>query len=62
MTRRPFDLALSLGVPHGGEAHEAAIAHVLDAAKRAGKTAAIFCARSLCRSRGTTAEHLARRH
>jgi 4-hydroxy-2-oxoheptanedioate aldolase len=41
--RRPFDLAMSLGVKPGDEAHEAAIARVLAACQRAGKPAAIFC-------------------
>ncbi|EIM84048.1 Phosphoenolpyruvate/pyruvate domain-containing protein [Stereum hirsutum FP-91666 SS1] len=39
----PFDLALSMGVEFGSEAHEAAIAKILASAKKAGKTAAIFC-------------------
>lgn len=39
----PFDLAVSMGVEFGGEAHEAAIAKILAACKKAGKTAAIFC-------------------
>ncbi|KAJ1322845.1 4-hydroxy-2-oxoheptanedioate aldolase [Microdochium nivale] len=39
----PFDLAKSMGVERGGDQHEAAIAHILKAAKDAGKQAAIFC-------------------
>lgn len=33
-----------MGVEFGSEAHEAAIAKILASAKKAGKTAAIFCA------------------
>jgi 2-keto-3-deoxy-L-rhamnonate aldolase RhmA len=40
---RPFDLAFSLGVKPGSEEHEAAIAKILAACKKAGKVAAIFC-------------------
>lgn len=36
-----------MGVERGGEQHEAAIAHILKAAKDAGKQAAIFCTWSL---------------
>lgn len=32
-----------MGVPFGSEAHDAAIARILAAAKKHGKTAAIFC-------------------
>jgi 4-hydroxy-2-oxoheptanedioate aldolase len=39
----PFDLSVSMGVPFGSEEHEAAIAKVLEACKKAGKVAAIFC-------------------
>jgi len=39
----PFDLALSMGVEFGGEAHEAAIAKILSTAQKRGKVAAIFC-------------------
>lgn len=39
----PFDLAKQMRVTRGGEEHEAAIQRVLNAAKSAGKTAAIFC-------------------
>ncbi|PBK92698.1 Phosphoenolpyruvate/pyruvate domain-containing protein [Armillaria gallica] len=39
----PFDLAVSMGVEFGGEEHEAAISRILDACKKAGKAAAIFC-------------------
>lgn len=39
----PFDLALQLGVPRGGDEHEAAIQSVLRACKAHGKKAAIFC-------------------
>ncbi|KAF9260460.1 Phosphoenolpyruvate/pyruvate domain-containing protein [Marasmius fiardii PR-910] len=39
----PFDLALSLGVEFGSEEHEAAITKVLNACKKHGKVAAIFC-------------------
>jgi 4-hydroxy-2-oxoheptanedioate aldolase len=35
-----------MGVEFGGKEHEAAIAHILDAAHAARKTAAIFCART----------------
>lgn len=39
----PFDLAKQMRVTRGGEEHEAAIQRVLDAARSAGKKAAIFC-------------------
>ncbi|KIK64920.1 hypothetical protein GYMLUDRAFT_94405 [Collybiopsis luxurians FD-317 M1] len=39
----PFDLAMSMGVEFGGEAHEAAIAKILATAQKHGKVAAIFC-------------------
>ncbi|KAK7441770.1 hypothetical protein VKT23_009207 [Stygiomarasmius scandens] len=39
----PFDLAVSMGVEFGGPEHEAAIAKILAACKKAGKVAAIFC-------------------
>ncbi|KAJ7075665.1 Phosphoenolpyruvate/pyruvate domain-containing protein [Mycena belliarum] len=39
----PFDLAVSMGVEFGGEEHEAAITKILEATKRAGKIAGIFC-------------------
>ncbi|KAK0236905.1 Pyruvate/Phosphoenolpyruvate kinase-like domain-containing protein [Armillaria nabsnona] len=39
----PFDLAVSMGVEFGGVEHEAAISKILDACKKAGKAAAIFC-------------------
>ncbi|KAJ5181297.1 Pyruvate/Phosphoenolpyruvate kinase [Penicillium cf. griseofulvum] len=39
----PFDLAKQMRVTRGGEEHEAAIQRVLNAAKSAGKKAAIFC-------------------
>ncbi|KAF9074636.1 Phosphoenolpyruvate/pyruvate domain-containing protein [Rhodocollybia butyracea] len=39
----PFDLALSMGVEFGGEAHEAAIAKILAAAQKHKKVAAMFC-------------------
>ncbi|KAJ3856079.1 Phosphoenolpyruvate/pyruvate domain-containing protein [Lentinula lateritia] len=39
----PFDLALSMGVQFGSEAHEAAISKILASAKKHGKVAAIFC-------------------
>ncbi|KAF8922124.1 Phosphoenolpyruvate/pyruvate domain-containing protein [Mucidula mucida] len=39
----PFDLSVSMGVDFGSEEHEAAIAKILAACKKAGKTAAIFC-------------------
>lgn len=45
----PFDLAKQMGVPRGGEQHEAAIQRILAAAHAAGKTAAIFC--MFCTSR-----------
>lgn len=32
-----------MGVPRGGDAHEAAIQRILKAAQSAGKKAAIFC-------------------
>ncbi|CAG8249888.1 unnamed protein product [Penicillium olsonii] len=39
----PFDLAKQMRVTHGGQEHEAAIQRILDAARAAGKKAAIFC-------------------
>lgn len=39
----PFDLAKQTGVVRGGEEHEAMIQRTLQAAKAAGKKAAIFC-------------------
>ncbi|KAJ6524583.1 Phosphoenolpyruvate/pyruvate domain-containing protein [Mycena capillaripes] len=39
----PYDLAVSMGVEFGGSEHEAAIAKILDATKKAGKVAGIFC-------------------
>ncbi|GAD97194.1 4-hydroxy-2-oxovalerate aldolase [Paecilomyces variotii No. 5] len=39
----PFDLSKQMGVLRGGEEHEAAIKHILAAAHKAGKKAAIFC-------------------
>ncbi|KAJ3869362.1 Phosphoenolpyruvate/pyruvate domain-containing protein [Lentinula novae-zelandiae] len=39
----PFDLALSMGVQFGSEAHEAVISKILASAKKHGKVAAIFC-------------------
>lgn len=39
----PFDLAKQMRVTRGGEEHEAAIQRVLNAARAAGKKAAIFC-------------------
>ncbi|KLO09963.1 Phosphoenolpyruvate/pyruvate domain-containing protein [Schizopora paradoxa] len=39
----PFDLSLSLGVPFGGEAHQSAIARVLEVSHKYGKKAAIYC-------------------
>ncbi|KAJ7629981.1 Phosphoenolpyruvate/pyruvate domain-containing protein [Mycena polygramma] len=39
----PFDLAVSMGLEFGGPEHEAAIAKILDATKKAGKVAGIFC-------------------
>ncbi|KAE8380345.1 Pyruvate/Phosphoenolpyruvate kinase-like domain-containing protein [Aspergillus bertholletiae] len=39
----PFDLAKQIGVVHGGPEHKAAIQRILQAAKAAGKKAAIFC-------------------
>ncbi|RAL01124.1 HpcH/HpaI aldolase family protein [Aspergillus ibericus CBS 121593] len=39
----PFDLAKQMGVRRGSDEHERAIQRVLDAARRFGKTAAIFC-------------------
>ncbi|CAK5274163.1 unnamed protein product [Mycena citricolor] len=39
----PFDLATSMNVEFGGEEHEAAMAKVVTACKKAGKVAAIFC-------------------
>ncbi|KAG7447317.1 Phosphoenolpyruvate/pyruvate domain-containing protein [Guyanagaster necrorhizus] len=39
----PFDLAVSMGVEFGGVEHEAAISKILEACKKAGKSAAIFC-------------------
>ncbi|KAJ5602402.1 hypothetical protein N7537_005358, partial [Penicillium hordei] len=39
----PFDLAKQMRVTRGGEEHEAAIQRVLNAARSAGKKAAIFC-------------------
>ncbi|KAK7039229.1 putative ribokinase [Paramarasmius palmivorus] len=39
----PFDLAVSMGVEFGGAEHEAAISKILNACKKAGKVAAIFC-------------------
>lgn len=46
----PFDLAKSMDVEFGGDAHQAAIARILKATKAAGKIASIFCASSLSRS------------
>ncbi|BGP36176.1 hypothetical protein JCM10449v2_000074 [Rhodotorula kratochvilovae] len=39
----PFDLAKSMDVQFGGDAHQAAIAKILKATKAAGKFASIFC-------------------
>ncbi|KAJ7042802.1 Phosphoenolpyruvate/pyruvate domain-containing protein [Mycena alexandri] len=39
----PYDLAVSMGVEVGGPEHEAAIAKILEATKKAGKVAGIFC-------------------
>jgi hypothetical protein len=39
----PYDLSKFLNVEFGGKEHEAAIQKTLDAAHKAGKTAAIFC-------------------
>ncbi|KAG7087454.1 hypothetical protein E1B28_013420 [Marasmius oreades] len=39
----PYDLSISMGVEFGGEEHEAAINKILNACKRHGKIAAIFC-------------------
>ncbi|KAJ7619349.1 Phosphoenolpyruvate/pyruvate domain-containing protein [Roridomyces roridus] len=39
----PYDLAVSMGVEHGSAEHEAAIAKILEATKKAGKVAGIFC-------------------
>ncbi|KAJ7452167.1 Phosphoenolpyruvate/pyruvate domain-containing protein [Mycena galericulata] len=39
----PYDLAVSMGVEVGGAEHEAAIATILDATKKVGKIAGIFC-------------------
>ncbi|PYI12330.1 Phosphoenolpyruvate/pyruvate domain-containing protein [Aspergillus sclerotiicarbonarius CBS 121057] len=39
----PFDLAKQMGVLRGSEEHESAIQRVLDAARKYGKIAAIFC-------------------
>ncbi|GAA6006872.1 hypothetical protein JCM10207_009119 [Rhodosporidiobolus poonsookiae] len=39
----PFDLAKSMGIEFGCEAHEQAIARILKATKDAGKVASIFC-------------------
>lgn len=38
----PYDLAIAMGVEHGSQEHEAAMQSVLDAANKAGKTAAMF--------------------
>ncbi|RSH88915.1 hypothetical protein EHS25_002577 [Saitozyma podzolica] len=40
----PYDLSKQMGVAFGGEEHEAALQSILDATKKAGKTAAIYCA------------------
>lgn len=42
----PFDLAKSMDVEFGGDAHQAAVARILKATKAAGKVASIFCASS----------------
>ncbi|KAF7373520.1 hypothetical protein MSAN_00562400 [Mycena sanguinolenta] len=39
----PFDLAVSMGVEFGGPEHRAAVAKILEATKKAGKVAGIFC-------------------
>ncbi|KAJ7468456.1 Phosphoenolpyruvate/pyruvate domain-containing protein [Mycena latifolia] len=39
----PYDLAVSMGVEVGGAEHEAALAKILEATKKAGKIAGIFC-------------------
>ncbi|KAJ7854992.1 Phosphoenolpyruvate/pyruvate domain-containing protein [Mycena olivaceomarginata] len=39
----PYDLAVSMGVEVGGAEHSAAVKKILDATKRAGKVAGIFC-------------------
>lgn len=46
----PFDLAKSMDVEFGGDAHQAAVARILKATKAAGKVASIFCASSLSQS------------
>lgn len=38
----PYDLAIAMGVEHGSKEHEDAMESVLTAAKKAGKTAAMF--------------------
>ncbi|KAJ7153572.1 Phosphoenolpyruvate/pyruvate domain-containing protein [Mycena crocata] len=39
----PYDLAVSMGVDVGSPEHEAALQKILDATKKAGKVAGIFC-------------------
>ncbi|KAJ7146045.1 Phosphoenolpyruvate/pyruvate domain-containing protein [Mycena epipterygia] len=39
----PYDLAVSMGVEVGSDEHEAAILKILEATKKAGKIAGIFC-------------------
>lgn len=39
----PYDLSKFMNVEFGGKEHEEAIQRILDAAHKAGKTAAIFC-------------------